>query len=437
MNKQTVKQDINNLLQEEIPDNMNILPDIHKQLKQSKAVSRPTFTLSKIAAVIAIFVLMSAGGYALIQRNLVQKGIPQQSITDINQTQTQEGVELTLNWAYADAHRIALAYSMEYERSDDFINAPLVTLRTADGFNIPQDFGGGGGGGGAPGQPTFSETVMNFDGSIIEGEPETVDLVLTIDFSAKAILENPSMAFMMQSGGGGGSASPNAGSGGGGGGDSAPPNDGSGGGGSDGRAPLPTPDVSKILDRIYTFEFTLPFYQPQDAEATQTSVESNGVTMSVNYIHYTPSLIKFELCYNMPDDEIWNAQIQIITDSEDSPFTSRSLTPIDLGSNNDQHCYEVSVSAAIPDDADEFTIDVPYLSQPIRPLTDEAARAEEAYFDKLGYIIEIDADPYGFNFDLVEYPDDVDEHAAQGFVQANIFFMRYEGDWEFIVPLNQ
>ncbi len=35
MDKHTIQQELQNILTEEIPDDMNILPDIHKQLQKS------------------------------------------------------------------------------------------------------------------------------------------------------------------------------------------------------------------------------------------------------------------------------------------------------------------------------------------------------------------------------------------------------------------
>lgn len=425
MDKHTIQQELHNILTEEIPDDMNILPDIHKQLqKQSKPSIRPMMGFARVAIVIAVFIMVGAGGYALYQRNIIVRDIPQQIITDINEMQSIEGVDVTLNWAYADANRIVVAYSMEYQPTDDFINAPIVTLSTSDGVIIPQEFGGGGGGGGGKNQPTISESLTNYDASVIEGTPDTLDLVLTLDFSADAIQSNPIVAHMSGGGGGGGSSS------GGGSGGSA-----STGGGGGGNPPIPTPDISKIIDRVYTFEFSLPFFHALQVEPLTNTVESNGITMTVNNIRYTPSLTKFDICYNMPDNDLWGVQMRITTDSPDSPFYSRQLRPIESSANSDLSCFEANATAAIPDDTEEFSIDVLFLSQPIMPLSDELARSEEAYFADLGYSIEIDADPNGYSMDILDYPDDMDELEAQGFVRANLFFKRYEGDWTFTVPL--
>lgn len=425
MDKYTIQQDLNTILKEEIPDDMNILPEIHKQLKkQSGTGIRPMLTLSRVAAVIAIFLLVTVGGYALLQRNLVTKSIPQQIITDINETQTIEDVDVTLNWAYADAHRITIAYSMEYPQMDNFINAPTVILTTADGIVIPQAFGGGGGGGGggAPDRPIMSESLLNFDSSGIQ-TGDAVDLVLKLDFSAEAIRNNPSMAYLSGGGGGGGSAS---GGGGGGGGSS------SGGGGSD---PVPTPDVSAILDRIFSFEFTLPFYQALTAEPIDDTVESNDITITVSNLRYTPSLTKFDMCYNSPDESMWNAQIQLSTNSPDSPFYSSRIIPIDQTLDDGRPCHEMDVAAAILDGASEIVINVLYLSQPIWPPTDEIVESEEAYFAELGYEIDIDASGTGFSIDILQYPADTTAIKADEYVHANLFKKRYDGDWQFVFPL--
>ena len=69
----------------------------------------------------------------------------------LSESQTVDGVTLQIEWVYADAHRVALFYSLDQTESPYApvnIAAVDVQLRTADGTVLPHIFGGGGGGSG-------------------------------------------------------------------------------------------------------------------------------------------------------------------------------------------------------------------------------------------------------------------------------------------------
>lgn len=76
---------------------------------------RPLVPLSRVAAVLFVFVLVAATGYAVYRLQQPRSGldgIRTSSLrTPINQSQTIDGVTVTLNWVYADTEQLVMSYS--------------------------------------------------------------------------------------------------------------------------------------------------------------------------------------------------------------------------------------------------------------------------------------------------------------------------------------
>ncbi|MBE2266751.1 MAG: DUF4179 domain-containing protein, partial [Anaerolinea sp.] len=86
---------------------MNLLPQIHTQLER---VSRRSRGLTLLLTVIIMFGVVTAV-YAVVNGQIGldpgMEGVDAANlVTDLNLSQTVDGVTLTLEWAYIDAHRV-------------------------------------------------------------------------------------------------------------------------------------------------------------------------------------------------------------------------------------------------------------------------------------------------------------------------------------------
>jgi uncharacterized membrane protein YgcG len=234
---------LHDITEQEIPNDMQSLwPALQRQLNGSHRSTRHMRSLTRLGWVTLIVVLslmVGAGAYAFFQRGEGSRdsGLThvqdQHLITQIGDSITIGDVTVTLDWVYADAHRVAVEYHIDTQTTSDMPLAalPVFPSRLTDdqGREFPLMFGGGGGGGGGGGsgggggeadagdavEPTpmpitmLSEASENFDASIITSTPDMLNLTFEVLIGLEPRSSDPqaqidSMASGSSGGGGGG-----------------------------------------------------------------------------------------------------------------------------------------------------------------------------------------------------------------------------------------
>ncbi|MBN8640117.1 MAG: DUF4179 domain-containing protein, partial [Anaerolineae bacterium] len=154
-----ITQSLHETAHEEIPDTMNLLPEIHSQLA---GVRRRSRSLSLLIVVVLMFAV-STTVFAIVSGQIGDPGLEgaraNNLITDVNQTQTIDGVTVTLEWAYADAHRLVFGYSVLAPEENVFYSTTDMNVYD-DANSFSATGGGGGGGGGGVGRE--SEFIMSY-----------------------------------------------------------------------------------------------------------------------------------------------------------------------------------------------------------------------------------------------------------------------------------
>lgn len=298
MNERQLQNLLDQIAQEEIPDDMDLWNEIQTRVATpTRRHVKPPLRVSKYLLIAAILLVVSST-YAVYQvtRHGGDTGIVGVSeanlITDLNMTQTlaDADVNATLNWAYADGHRIAIGWTVDH--ADNLVVPPISTIRlydeTGNEFGTADFLRGGGGGGGGGGGRTIFGSTASFDATHITGSPETLNLRLVMDFTQS----NDSMMGGSGTSGGGGS----------------------GGGSSDSSAtPAPTP-IPRIPIEPFTmeFDFSVPFI-PAVKIAEPLTAEANGITITLTDVSYAPSVTLGTLCFTRPESDpalVWRPNIQ-------------------------------------------------------------------------------------------------------------------------------
>lgn len=336
MDNNEIRSSLQRISQQEIGDDMNLWPAIQEQL--SATPNRRTRRMLKIArytAILAALLMFTAIGYALYQASNVDVGLNDDMVTVLELTQTVEDVTVTLDWAYADANRIAIFYSTAHEASLNPGNAVQVTLRDSSGHEFLPFFGGGGGGGGGSDSLVISSANSNFDASIIEVTPEALDLTLEIVYG------DPAMPPGAPGGRGGGG----------------------GGGGGNGPAPVATPEWDGV-ERRFEFEFTIPFIPATPYEAKTNPVEAEGITIRLASTSITPSFLSAQICLNLEANDLagsWAASSYVRVDDIPYMLSSRKSAELDSG----ESCYTLETAAPLEPEQDlQLVIDYLYVPEP-------------------------------------------------------------------------
>lgn len=179
---------LDRLAQRHMPDTLDILPALQQQMNQratppSRRIASPLVNLRLNSALIAAVVLLLGVGivYAVAQFAIHDPAIKPDMITEIGQSQTIGDTTVTLDWAYADANRISLAYTIsdatgQFEAIDDRFKALNIHLtddqarlyKPISAFYADYD--------------TEALLTVNghFDASVIDDTPQALNLELTL-----------------------------------------------------------------------------------------------------------------------------------------------------------------------------------------------------------------------------------------------------------------
>lgn len=295
MNDDLLKQTLEEMAQE-VPDDMNLFPKIETQLKRQ--VRRGWFSTRMrpgwVALLLAVLLTLSAAAYAIgllvessdpglagaRQANLIQPLNLDQKVDD--------HITVTLNYAYADANRIAIGYTIHGEtHPDETVTYSDVVLRDDAGHQFTGLFGGGGGGGGGGSSeppawvPFATSGEMSYDASVITGTPQTVNLTLAV--TVQKLGQRPASES---------TPAPD---------ETVTPSTGMSGGGGGGGGGKGTPLEAYVIQTYdpVVFTFSVPF-NPGITLSTPQTVTANGITMTLKNAVVTPSLARLELCFDAP-----------------------------------------------------------------------------------------------------------------------------------------
>lgn len=396
----TLQHLLEDIAQQEIPDDMNLWNDIQEQLeKPAPRRSRTMMGAIRLAAIL-LLVMIPAVAYGFYQtfdggdpglEQVEEAGL----VTEIGATQTQGDVEITLDWAYADAHRIAVAYTIT--QPDD---APQVSFSGQSRLLDQQgnvltnnSFGGGGGDG------SIFEGTTNFDTDFINGTPDTLDLRLELVLAQST---------EMISGGGFG--------GGGGGGGTAPPD-----------APPPMPEGFEPFG-TFIFDFTVPYIPATIIEPMET-ITVNETPIRLESVSAAPSMTLIRFCYP-PLDITKDFQLDLILTVDGTKRNSFGHET--LPNNQGETCTTVRVPAPYNESESEWTLTIRRIQS--MPVFTEAEL--EATFAELGYP-QIDVTVYeggGFGIETSDVPEGTD---LQTVIEAGLRPFRevIEGPWVFTIRM--
>lgn len=316
---------LDDIAAQEIPDTMNLLPQIQAQLAAKPTVrARPLLHLSRVAAVF-IALMVATVAYAVYQTQFFSgdTGISTvgalELITplDLIQTHPNADVNVILHWGYADGNRIAVSWEVDY--ANRYAQPFIQSIQLFDAQGRPfstADFlyGGGGGGGGSETRSSFGSTA-SWDATGITGTPDTLDLTVVITVSDQP----PQM--MGGGGGGGGSSAP-----------------------VEQRLPVPPFEAR--------YQFSLPFIPAVMAAQSSDTASDSGIDITLREIRYAPSITIGQICFTAD-----------VYPTYTSYPVSESGQPIEMGigaqiesddAAND--CYQMSLLGVLADETGTLSL---------------------------------------------------------------------------------
>lgn len=350
MDEKQIKTALENIATKEVTDDMNLWPLIQKQI-EGQRYGLPRRRPGWILVIAALLIMASATVYAVDR--LLQSSDPgldamSQEITYLDITQPVPGtagetynLRVTLDYAYADANRITVSYTVtgEAKASEQLTlyHTPALTDDRGNQFVwLPIGGGGGGGGGSDPDEIITTTTTMttSFDASLLTDTPEMLNLNLKIDVAYST------------------------------------------------SAAMPVEGASMIYAGPTMFEFSIPFNAGRVMNTPQT-VTAGGIEMTLQKVVVAPSLTRVELCYADPEPEevIWSPHGHLVIEGEEmlpvDDFAIAGLAGQPL--QEDDACRALIIPQALQDHTGEWTLTIDSLRYVPSDQAEVIRRLQEDY----------------------------------------------------------
>lgn len=434
-NEKRLQRYLDEIAQETIGEDMNLWPEIRAQVEEKRAQQfRFAFGLGRVATVIFALLVVSTVGYAFYlnrggshgDAGLI--GVSQAELTtSLELTQTINDVNVSLLWAYADGNRISLSYEVEYANTLDVPPLTSMELKDKAGNSFPGAaflMGGGGGGGGGGGRRSYG-SVVSYDATAITEQPSALDLTLIMRFGQEGQADTPSPIPLPE-------VTPSVGGGGGG-----------GGGGGMEVSPEHPPEkaLTPLAPFIATFDFSVPFIPALRFPEAQT-VESGGLSITLQNVSIAPSVTLADLCFDVPDHEQgWLPRFLI----GDTFLDGGNFAPNTTETQPDEpKCGQVALTALFKTDENPLTITIDRL-QTVPDIipgdeSEEKIAAFVATLTSAGFEVVIDppvSGQGGFGFSVTKFPDNLGDNAHDMIAHYydDIFRDHIEGPWVFTYQL--
>jgi hypothetical protein len=242
---------------------------------------------------------------------LVENGL----VENLNLTQTIEDITVTLEWAYADANRITVAYTISHP-SDRENTTTALTLE--DGTLIPHWVGGYG----YVGDGLMSQ-VENFDASIIQGESDALRLHFHLEVSPFDLPEDVPTLILATA--------------------------------------EPEGDVSSVMlepmeltaPSTFDFEFSVPFLGGRTIEIGEVT-EKSGIHASLESAVIAPSDTRFVVCFSgLEPIYTWTPLFSLETPLLD---LKDNVNLLSSGRWINDRCYQHDIGASLEDHKGEWVL---------------------------------------------------------------------------------
>ncbi|MGH2542525.1 MAG: DUF4179 domain-containing protein, partial [Ardenticatenaceae bacterium] len=310
MEEQVIRQVLQVIESERVPESANLWPAI-----QAKAVTRHRRSRSIPLphtrpgwALLVLLVCFFVGGTAYAMSSVIsqlfrmERGLAVIDISalyhEVGQTQTIDGVTVTLARAYADANRIVIAYTVESQDGQQY-DVGDVTLKNEAGHEFAQMYAMG----------MEQAEVLSFDATPVQGTPEQLSLRLSQNFRGRFPTPDATAAVTEDAGGTGAPESAIA---------------------------ELQPVTRGAVQGTYRFEFTVPFIAgnsvtvqetveqelaavricPLDAAGCPDTEQVRDVAVRLEDVVVTPSGTTATLCLEQP--ERWSEELSFIASVQPS-----------------------------------------------------------------------------------------------------------------------
>lgn len=309
-----LKQLLNKRAEQGIPDTMDLRDRIHQEIDMGSG-TRSGLGLRRTLLVAALVLLTATAAYALYQTIQPDPGIQavqeQNLVVQLDETHSVEpaaeyppeinDVKVTLDYAYADANRITVEYSVAADTAPDvqldlYANPTLTDSAgqqflwlVSSGQHVRDT------------EHSTASGTMSFDASIITNAPETLDLTLQIEVAYTTAELRADQPFAM------------------------------------------------LMAGKTSFSFSVPFNAGQTVAVNQ-SVTAGDLAVEVKQVVIAPSLTRVDVCYdptNLSGDAWLSWEMVVSLEIDGESVIDQQPAGIDGFREPNAPCRALSIPASL------------------------------------------------------------------------------------------
>lgn len=321
MINQRFKQALHDIVAEDLEETTDLWPKVRVHVESGPRRRRffPTTRHGWAGFSLLLILAFSTAAYAAVTSFLdrvvemdpqgIQFLIEDGLVKEMDLSQTEKGITVTLEWAYADVNRIVIGYTVKHP--GDRCNG-VFSLTDRDGSDFPPIIGGYG-----HGWEGLSSQVVSFNASSVQGIPERLDLRLNLQISTFNLPgETPAPP----------ASTVNAETG------------------------VTFAEVEPMRigppEATFEFDFSVPFHSGREIKIGQ-SADAAGVEITLERVTIAPSDARLEFCFAGLDYSEVESWIPLISIDPGKDWGGDSDMVLQGGRWISENCYEYDFAAPL------------------------------------------------------------------------------------------
>lgn len=397
------------IAEKEMPDDMNKLREIHAAIgAKQMTLTRQRQVMRQVAIIALLLLLMMMSGiiaYAAIrtlQSDPGLEGVEAQGLVQvIDESETIEGVTVTVEKAYADANRVAIWYTIEaIPLPEGNVHGSYINM----GVHHPADrawFGTGAMGGRSEklDDGTFAGLVT-FDHHEAVPESSVYEIIFKVEIGGENawVYVYPSDEIL------------------------------------EGQ---PQEEYRYEMPYVGPFEFPLALNVSHPVELTPDETQiSNDVPMTLQRIRITPSQTVVQVCYTKPDQRDWQPNMTVMIDGVEGLLSSYGIIggKTALATPDLNRCFEMTFLLEYAPDSELIVITIDGLMTSAPEPSPDVLAIAEARLEAEGIVIDFIVENQGMRWEIIDAPDDMTESEI-GMAVWDAMKEHYAGEWRFEIAL--
>jgi hypothetical protein len=181
----------------------------------------------------------------------------------------------------------------------------------------------------------------------------------------------------------------------------------------------------------FNFAFRLDVQEALTLTPRQ-SVSAHDLTLTLEQVTLSPSQVSLRLCYDLPDGNDWQPQVQVLVDGAAGSLAGYGLTRLPDPSDT-RRCADYQILVGYTSESKTLDVIIDRLQTSSSTTSESIARATERLAAQ-GITLEFESGDHSFNWTILSAPEGLSEIDINQRV-FDALSEQYPGPWSFTIAL--